>query len=192
MRSASSAPIGSPREKELRGASGADDRRQPIEAAYIADESPFDEQFSEHRLLRRDTDVGVQRQFHAPAHGRAVDRGDHRLVAIQRGHRRGRRTVPDHGGGRFGGDGLRGRHDLAHVVARAEGGVGAGHDHAARRGVGHRSAEGRFQSVIGFEIEGVSPLRTIQGDRGDVILDRIEDAAGIVAHGFLQLYRPPR
>ena len=120
------------------------------------------------RLLRGDADVAEERQVHAPADGRPVDRRDHRLVALQHGDGRGGwpgshvaqpggRVVP-----------LLAEHDLAHVVAGAECTAGAGEDDAADVGIAVGLTEGLLELRVHLAVERVHDLGAIERDGQDV------------------------
>ena len=162
--------------EQLGGLGRADDRRQLPETADVADQPALDEQLGEHRLFRGDADVGVERQLHAPADRRAVHRRDHRLAALDGGHRgRGRLEAhPHRRGGRGSGPGFA-DHQLLHVVAGAEGRVGAGDYHAARFRVGVGEAEAGLQLGVGAAVQRVAALGPVQRDAGDVVGHVVED-----------------
>src|SRR5690606_35442666 len=117
------------------------------------------EELAELRLLRGDPDVGHQGQLHAPADGGAVDSGDDRDVRVQeRVGRRGEGRLAALPAGRgVVGDG---GHHLLHVVARAEGRVGAGDDEAA----GGRRANRLLEIPVGRERQRVAGLWTLERD----------------------------
>ena len=54
-----------------------DELREPPEAGDVAVQPALHEQLAEAGPLRRDPDVGHERQLHAPPDGGTVDRGDH-------------------------------------------------------------------------------------------------------------------
>ena len=63
-----------------------------------------------------------------------------------------------------------------HVVAGAEGRIGAGDDHAAHVAVGRGVAERGLQLGVGAPVQRVAPLGPVQGDAADVVAHLVEDA----------------
>ena len=68
---------------------------EPTDPGHVAAQASLHEQLAELGPLGDDADVGHERQLHAPADGRAVDRGDHRNVG--REERAGRGGEPGFG-----------------------------------------------------------------------------------------------
>ena len=70
-------------EEELGGALAADELGESSQAWRVGHEAAEHEQLAETGPLGRHTEVGHQRQLHAPADGRAVDGGDDGHVGVQ-------------------------------------------------------------------------------------------------------------
>ena len=151
--------------EQLRGLLAPDELRESSEPGSVAHEPAQHEQLAELRLLGGDTEVGHERQLHAPPHGGAVHRGDDRDVGVQQ--RVGRWSEPRSARERAHVRGLlaSSHHDL-HVVPRAERGIGARDDEAARR----RRADGVLELGVAAERERVARLGTPKGDDPDVAL----------------------
>jgi hypothetical protein len=143
-------------EQHLGGTLAANELRQPPETGDVAAQPAQHEQLTELGALGGHSQVGHQCQLHAPPDGRPVDRGDDRHVGVQQ--RVGRRGQPwlHRGGLRA----VAAAHHLAHVVATAEGRVGAGDHQAPSRGVAHRALE----LVVAPEAQRVAHLWSVDGD----------------------------
>ena len=137
-----------------------DQLREPTHAGHVAAQAAQHEQLAELGALRRDADVGHQRQLHAPADRRAVHCSDDGHVRVQQGigrrgepwrHRRGLRPGAP-------------AHHLTHVVARAERRVGAGDDDAPRG----RGADGSLELVVALEPQGIAHVGAIDRDHVDL------------------------
>ena len=143
----------------------ADELGEPTEPGRVAHEPPQHEQLAELRLLRRDPEVGHERELHSPSDGRAVDGRDDRHVGVQQ-RVRGRREA--RAGLRcadIGGPLTPAHHDL-HVVPGAERGVRPG-DHEAPRG---RGAHCVLELRVGAERERVARLGSAQRDHAHFAL----------------------
>jgi hypothetical protein len=80
---------GSTREREVGRVRGADRLPEPACAAPGAEQTEFDAGLSERRLRRANPDVAGEREFDAPAPGRAVDASDDDAVGVLDGIHRG-------------------------------------------------------------------------------------------------------
>jgi len=82
-------------------------------------------------------------------------------------------------------------------VARAEGRISAGDDHAARGRIMPGVDEGGRQLVIGPAVQRIAPLRPIEGDARDILRRFIGDAGEIVGmdlalgHGVSSVFSLP-
>src|SRR5262245_29114245 len=74
----------SPGEDDLEGAALADEARQPHRAAVDQGHAPAAAVNAEIGLLRHHPEVAPQAELHAAGDRRALNRGDHRLVELQR------------------------------------------------------------------------------------------------------------
>ena len=79
-------------EQQLGGDLPPDELGEPADPGHVGAQAAQHEQLTELGPLGGDADVGHHRQLHPPADGGAVDRGDHRHVAVQ--HRVGGRRQP--------------------------------------------------------------------------------------------------
>ena len=152
--------------QHLGGLLTTDQLRETTEPGRIAHEPAQHEQLAEPRLLGRDSEVGHERQLHAPPDRRAVDRGDHRDVGVQQRVRRRREPGRARQRAADVGRSLASAHHHLDVVAGAERRVGAGDDEATSG----RGAHGILELGVGLERQRVARLGAPQRDHTDVAL----------------------
>ena len=126
---------------------------------------------------RRDADVHRERQGDPKADGRAVDRGDHRLLHVEDAQGHGADAIAM----LLGGDGAAARGGVerraagAEIGARAERAARAGDDDGAHVVVGVGAVPRLAELAQHRRGDGVEAIRTVQGDRADSVLDVVAD-----------------
>ena len=173
---------------------------QQVGAAGVRDDASLDEHLDELGVLGHDDQVARQHELGATAGGRAVDRGDDRLLAVEDARDQALPAAADHPGGVAHGAvgralGLLGAGLLraGQVGAGAEvplAGAGQHHDTDAQVGRGPVEAVRELVAHVGGER--VAAAGVVDGDAGDAVGHLVADqfVGRRVAHLVSDLGRP--
>src|SRR5258705_881522 len=161
----------------LGGLADADEPRQEPRAAGLGHDATPGEDEADARRRGRDADVHRERQGNPKADGGAVDRRDHRLLHVEdaQGHGAAAVAMLLGGDGAAARGGAEGRAARAKIGARAERAARAGDDDGAHVVVGVGAVPRLAQLAQHRRGDGVEPVRTVQGDRADSVLDVVAD-----------------
>ena len=174
--SASCAEKTRPVDDPLHRLADADQPRQEPARRRLGHDAAAREDEAELRVVGADADVHRQRHRHADADGRPVDRGDHRLERLEDLERHAAAAVAVDAVGRLVVlVRVEGVAAAAEVGARAEAAALAGDDRDAHVVVGVDGGEGGQQLVHHRLGERVEPVRSVQRDGRDAVVDGVAD-----------------